>query len=307
MRALAEGGAARFPGSGYPLMKPAVPVFAAAARYVGDGIRPFRPRERALEATAEETIAPVPSTGRRVMDVLFALTESESGMSVRAIADKTDNSRSSTHRILQVLFEDGYAEQRADGGYVAGPKLVELAARVFGVVPILRYADELMQRLVLEVGETCYLATFNSEELFATFVHRVESDQPLRHVQPLGSRIPLHAGAVGKAILVAAEDVDVEKIELVRFTPHTLTTRREFLKDLEASRARGYAISYEERVVGIVGVASALTSGSTVVGGLAVAIPVSRVPEELERVGETIRKYAAAISATMAAMGVKRL
>jgi IclR family acetate operon transcriptional repressor len=260
-----------------------------------------------MQASVEEPDTPVPSTARRVTDVLFALTESESGMSVRGIAERTDNSRSSTHRILQVLSEDGYAEQRADGGYVAGHKLVELGARVFGVVPILRYADELMRRLVVEVGETCYLATFNREDLFATFVHRVESDQPVRHVQPLGTRIPLHAGAVGKAILVAAEDVDLSTIELVRITPHTLTTRREFLKDLEVSRARGYAVSYEERVEGIVGVASALTSGDTVVGGLAVAIPKSRVPEEgLEGIGDAMRKYAAAISATLTAMGVKR-
>jgi IclR family acetate operon transcriptional repressor len=261
-----------------------------------------------LAATAEESVSPVPSTARRVTDVLFALTESETGMSIRAIAEKTDNSRSSTHRILQVLSEDGYTEQRADGGYAAGPKLVELAARVFGVVPILRYADELMRRLVLEVGETCYLATFDHEELFATFIHRVESDQPVRHVQPLGTRIPLHAGAVGKAILVAADDFDLNTIELVRITPHTLTKRREFLKDLEATRARGYAVSYGERVEGIVGVGSALTSGATVVGGLTVAIPESRVPEDgLEGIGETVRKYAAAISATLEAMGVKRL
>jgi IclR family acetate operon transcriptional repressor len=158
------------------------------------------------------------------------------------------------------------------------------------------------------VGETCYLATFNRDELFATFIHRVESNQPVRHVQPLGTRIPLHAGAVGKAILVASQDVNVDDIELVRFTPHTLTTRREFVKDLEASRARGYAVSYEERVEGIVGVAAALTSGDTAVGGLAVAIPVSRVPEEgLDGIGDAIRKYAAAVSATLTAMGVTRL
>jgi IclR family acetate operon transcriptional repressor len=261
-----------------------------------------------MSASLEESSTPVPSTARRVTDVLFALTESESGMSVRAIAERTENSRSSTHRILQVLSDDGYAEQRADGGYVAGAKLVELGARVFGVVPILRYIDELMRRLVEEVGETCYLATFNRDELFATFIHRVESNQPVRHVQPLGTRIPLHAGAVGKAILVASQDVNVDDIELVRFTPHTLTTRREFVKDLEASRARGYAVSYEERVEGIVGVAAALTSGDTAVGGLAVAIPVSRVPEEgLDGIGDAIRKYAAAVSATLTAMGVTRL
>ena len=261
-----------------------------------------------MSASVEEPSVPVPSTARRVTDVLFALTEHENGMSVRAIAERTDNSRSSTHRILQLLSEDGYAEQRADGGYVAGPKLVELGARVFGVVPILRYIDELMRRLVDEVEETCYLATFNREELFATFIHRVESDQPVRHVQPLGTRIPLHAVAGGKDILVADDDVDVNAIDLVRFTPRTITTRREFLKDLETARARGYAVSYEERVEGIVGVAAALTSGSVVLGGLAVAIPASRAPEDgLDGIGDAWGNDAAAVWATLTAMGVKRL
>jgi Mn-dependent DtxR family transcriptional regulator len=53
----------------------------------------------------------------RVMDTLFALSESASAISVRTIADAIGNSRSSTHRILQSLADSGYAEQRQDGGY----------------------------------------------------------------------------------------------------------------------------------------------------------------------------------------------
>jgi IclR family transcriptional regulator, acetate operon repressor len=259
-----------------------------------------------VEAGAVEATSP--SAARRVTNVLFALTESEAGLSVRAIAEKTDNSRSSTHRILLQLVEEGYAELRGDGGYVAGPKLVELSARTFGVIPILRYADQLMRRLVVELGETCYLATFNREEFFATFIHRVESDAPVRHVQPLGTRLPLHAGAVGKAILAALDSVDLNEIDLVRFTPHTITSRRAFLKDIESTRARGYAVSHAERVNDVVGIASALTSGTTVVGGLTVAIPASRIPkEDIDRVGEATTKYATAISAALTAMGIKRL
>lgn len=248
-----------------------------------------------------------PSAARRVTDVLFALTESETGLSVRAIAEKTDNSRSSTHRILLLLAEDGYAELRGNGGYAAGPKLVELSARTFGVIPVLRYAEELMGRLVSELRETCYLAAFNREESFATFIHRVESDEPVRYVQPLGTRLPLHAGAVGKAILAALDSADLNAIELVRFTPRTITSRHEFRKDIENTRARGYAVSHAERVNDVVGIASALRSGATVVGGLTVAIPVSRVSrEDIDRVGQATMRYAAAISAALTAVGVKR-
>lgn len=251
--------------------------------------------------------AQVVSIFPRVMDTLYALTESQGVLSVRTIAEATGNSRSSTHRILQSLAESGYAEQRQDGGYAVGPRLIELAARVFGVVPVLKMADSIMTQLVREVGETCYLATYSPGEPFATFIHRVESDHPVRHVQPLGTRLPLHAGAVGKAIL-AASDIDPATLDLVAFTPRTLTTKASLLKDLKRVRDLGYATSFEERVVGAAGVAAPLFSGDTLIGGLSVSIPTSRAPKDrLDAVGNAVRKRAHEFSLALTAMGVKRI
>jgi IclR family transcriptional regulator, acetate operon repressor len=243
----------------------------------------------------------------RVMDTLYALTSSEGILSVRTIAEATGNSRSSTHRILQSMAESGYAEQRQDGGYTVGPRLIELAARVFGVVPVLKIADSVMTQLEAEVGETCYLASYSPGDTYTTFIHRVESDHPLRHVQPLGTRLPLHAGAIGKAVL-AASDVDPASIELTAYTPRTLTTRTALVKDLKAIRSQGYATSVEERVVGVAGVAAPLMSGDTVVGGLSVSIPASRVPKAgLDGIGIAVRKRAQELSLALTAMGVKRI
>lgn len=251
--------------------------------------------------------APVVSLFPRVMDTLYALTASAGALSVRTIAEATGNSRSSTHRILQTLAESGYAEQRHDGSYTVGPRLIELAARVFGVVPILKIADSIMTQLVGEVGETCYLATYSHGEHFTTFIHRVESDHPVRHVQPLGTRLPLHAGAVGKAIL-AASDLDVSTLELVEFTPRTLTTKAALVKELKRIRELGYATSFEERVVGAAGVAAPLFSGDTLVGGLSVSIPTSRAPQDrLDAVGVAVRKRAQEFSSALTATGVKRI
>jgi IclR family acetate operon transcriptional repressor len=69
-------------------------------------------------------------------------------------------------------------------------------------------ADSIATELVREVGETCYLATYSRDDASTTFIHRVETDNPVRHVQALGARLPLHAGAVGKAIL-AVSGIDV--------------------------------------------------------------------------------------------------
>ncbi len=263
--------------------------------------------------TSNGDIAPsngdlAPSTARRVLDVLYALTQSPDGMSVRGISDQIGSSRSSIHRILKSLSEDEYVEQKPDGGYVVGMRMVELSARVFGVVPLLRYADESMRRLVSKVSETAYLATFDHESLYATFVHRVESTRPIRHVQPLGTRIPLHAGAVGKAILFADASIRLEDLPLTAITPHTLVDIDALRADLDESRERGYAISRQERVEGIIGVAAPVTSGDVVVGGLAVAVPIGHEPTvDIDVVGTLVRECAADISSTLRAMGVSRL
>lgn len=244
---------------------------------------------------------------QRVTDTLYALTQSAGVLSVRTIAEATGNSRSSTHRILQTLAESRYAEQREDGGYTVGPRLVELAARVFGVVPVLKIADDIMTEVVGEVGETCYLAAYTEGDTHATFVHRVESDHLVRHVQALGTRLPLHAGAVGKAILSAAV-IDLDSLDLTAYTPQTPTTVARLKQDVESARELGYATSFEERVVGVDGVAAPLISGETVVGGLTVAIPTSRAPEGgFEAIGGIVRERARELSSALTAMGVKHI
>ena len=121
----------------------------------------------------EENGARAVSSFPRIVEVLYALTGGSQQQSVRAIAEVTGNSRSATQRILRSLADTGYAEQRDDGSYAVGPRLVELSARVFGVVPVLKLADSMMSALARELGETCYLATYSRGDTFTTYIHSV--------------------------------------------------------------------------------------------------------------------------------------
>ena len=243
-----------------------------------------------------------------VLETLYALAERPEGSSIRAIAQQTGNSRSSTHRILQYLAIGGYAEQTQNGSYVVGSRLLSLSARVFGVVPVLQIAGSIMRKLVEDVGETCYLATYSPGDDFCTYVHRVESAHLVRHVQPLGGRIPLHAGAVGKAILASLPSFDFESLDLVAYTPHTLTSVEALKASLEVVHQQGYATSVEERVTGVAGVARVIKSGETVVGALTVSIPLSRVaPGGLDPIGVVVRGRADELSSALTAIGVARI
>jgi IclR family acetate operon transcriptional repressor len=243
-----------------------------------------------------------------VAETLYALAERPEGASIRSIAQETGNSRSSTHRILQYLARSGYVGQTENGGYVVGSRLLSLAARVFGVVPVLQVARSVMRSLVDDVGETCYLATYAKDANFCTYVQRLESDHLVRHVQQLGARIPLHAGAVGKAILAELPDFDLSSLEMTAFTPRTITSVRNMKNELKLVHKNGYAISIEERVIGVAGVAAAVRSGQTLVGALTVSIPMSRVPKSgLDHIGSVVRKHANELSSALTSMGVERI
>jgi IclR family acetate operon transcriptional repressor len=256
-----------------------------------------------LEASRGRGLSSFP----RIVDVLYAMTSSSQLQSVRAIAQATGNSRSATQRILKSLADAGYAEQRECGSYAVGPRLVELSARVFAAVSTLKLANSIMSRLVREIGETCHLATYSRGDRFTVYHHRVESGRVVRHIQPFGVPLPLHAGAVGKAIL-SVSDSKLDDLPLTRYTPQTPTTNTALRKDLEKARAAGYATSFGERVAGMIGVAAPLMAGDSVVGSLAVAIPTWRPPRDgIDHVGRTVRKYAEELSLQLTGMGAKRI
>lgn len=247
------------------------------------------------ELEADATASSVSAT-YRVTAVLYALTEPGEGLSVRAVAERTATSRSAAHRILQALVDEGYAVQGAGGRYVAGPKLLQLAARAFTGTSAIQLADSIMNGLVDEVGETAYLGSFLPEEKAVTFVHRVECTHPLRYIQPLGVPLPLDRGAIGKAILADA----VKNPDL----GIGVDAGTELAKDLEEIRERRYAVSFAERVQGVTGIASAVHARGMVVGGLTLAVPTVRLPrDQIGEIGEIVVRYADQISGALAALG----
>ncbi|RJT26111.1 IclR family transcriptional regulator [Mesorhizobium waimense] len=259
-------------------------------------------------STAQDETAQSGGLINLVADTLFALTEKSEGLSIRAIAQATDNSRSSTHRILQALSRSDFVQQSESGSYVVGPRMLMLAARVFGVVPVLQIAHVIMKDLVQELGETCYLATFSEADGHATYVHRIENDHPVRYIQALGSTIPLHAGAVGKAILAALPDFDLGKLDMKVYTPNTQSSLTELKASVALARKNGYATSIEERVVGVGGAAAAVRSGDRVIGALTVSVPKNRIPPDgLDKIGLCVSKHAEALSSMLTAIGVERI
>ncbi len=71
----------------------------------------------------------------------------------------------------------------------------------------------------------------------------------------VGSRLPLHCSAAGRALMMGMADAAVRSLfagqPLERFTPRTITSVRELLRELAASRQRGYGVCDEEIELGV--------------------------------------------------------
>ena len=182
---------------------------------------------------------------------LFARTDQP--LTLSDVARVVDLNTTTTHRILATLVRERLlANDAASERYRIGPDslfLFAAAARRYGIAA----ARSELEVLAGVTHETSALGVLDGDD--AIMVLQVESDMPLRFSRALGTRIPWHVSALGKAILAFSSDdlaVVVEAHgELRRFTDHTIIDKARLVAELEEVRGRGWAINDNERYDGV--------------------------------------------------------
>ena len=184
--------------------------------------------------------------------LLEALAESKYGLSVNDIARKISFGKSTTHRALQALEKEKYAiKDPLTNRYKSGPAILNIAFNYIADFKLRKLARPILRRIVDAINENVYLCVFVNETLY--FVDRVESNYPVRYVNPMGKRQFLHAGAPGKAILAYLPPDHIESIiakGLPKYTDHTITDPGKLRQELIDIRKLGYAVSASEFSVG---------------------------------------------------------
>src|SRR5687768_12816876 len=195
----------------------------------------------------------------RALRLLAAVADSDGDLGVTDIAAVTGLSVSTAHRLLRALVTAGLiAQDAATERYHLGSALVTMGRRAEARLGFDRMLPEL-RALAARTGESVNVGTRIGDEVL--IVLHVGSSQPLRFDQPVGSRVPVHASAMGKALLAAAPDPAAAVAALgplVPITGATLTTPASLLRDVEATRARGWAINDGERDPGVRTIGAAL-------------------------------------------------
>ncbi|HEU0288086.1 MAG TPA: IclR family transcriptional regulator [Nocardioidaceae bacterium] len=183
----------------------------------------------------------------RAVAVLRLLDTADQPLELHEIADTLGLARTTTHGIVTTLRELGLVGQIHDHGPMHGRYEVAEAARLFGrggpdPHELRSLAMNWADSLAAQTGLAVTLGVPTRSDVLV--VHHVFRPDGTPQQLAVGQRRPLHASALGKALLAFASSGvrRLQGTELTPYTKRTIRTHQELTDALAAVRQDGFAI-----------------------------------------------------------------
>ncbi|HEV2427454.1 MAG TPA: IclR family transcriptional regulator [Acidimicrobiales bacterium] len=211
----------------------------------------------------------------RAADLLTRVVDAPGSVTFTELAESTGLAKSTTSRLLTALERNGLLRREAGGAFVPGAAFVRYAQRAQPDADLLSVAGPHLERLAGATGETINLGVVRAGQVEQ--IAQVDSRHVLGLTNWLGRAEPLHATALGKALLFSGA-AEPPAGRLARLTASTITSRTALAKDLAAARVRGWALADGELEPGLVAVAAPVRrADGTAIAALSASGPDSRL------------------------------
>lgn len=239
----------------------------------------------------------------RALDMLDLLA-AHPGLTLSEVAERMEQSPSTVHRLLHSLAARGMVESDpATQAWNIGPATFRLGSAFMRRSGIVERARPILQNLMKHTGETANLGILNGDAVL--FVSQAETHETIRAFFPPGTRSPLHASGIGKALLAFGRDEVLRSYldgsTLTRFTDKTLTTPEALTEDMARIRSRGFSFDDEERTRGMRCIAAPVFDlTGEAIAGVSVSGPTHRIGHEhVKTLGAVVAAAAAELSQAM--------
>ncbi len=236
----------------------------------------------------------------RALTVLVAAARQD-GVSLSELAQSLDIPTATTHRILTTLQKRDFLrfdETRQD--WTIGIEAYRTGVAYLKRTDLSDVGRPVMRRLMEETGETANLAVPDGAEV--VFIGQVETGNPIRAFFPPGSRTPMHASGIGKAILAVLSEERRKTLlsgaGLRGFTDQTHVTRDALFDDLVRTAARGWSFDRNERHDGMSCIGAAIFNDrGEPCAGISISGPSSRFTDaRLPEFGLAVKRAATRIT-----------
>ncbi len=235
-------------------------------------------------ATPESVKGYVVGPVQRALDVLIALGTARRPLALTEICHSVRMPKTTVFRYLHTLTSRGFvAHDPTTDLYRLGSRLFELGQLAGDQLRIRDVAMPVMHRLRAQFNETVNLGVMDGKEI--VYLEMVESHHALRMQATLGSRDPVYATALGKAMLAHVEEARWREHLPPRLAPRTGRTVSSLpaLKEvLAAVRRQGYALDDEENEDGARCIGAPIFDyAGQVKAAVSVSAPVNRLTDAL--------------------------
>jgi IclR family transcriptional regulator, KDG regulon repressor len=231
--------------------------------------------------------------------------QSERAPSAADLAAVLDLPRTTVHELLRTLVNLRYLEELpgAPRHYRLGIKPFELGNVYAAGLDLAREGRRAAQRIAEQCQETVHVAIRDGTDVI--YVAKVDSTHPVRMVSATGRRLPAHVTAVGKMLLSAVPDDELDRLypeaTLEPMTADSIGDREELRHVLEQVRHDGVAWDECESNAAVNCVAAPVYDHSgEIVAAMSISVPTVRwSARQAARYAQLVRHGATDLSARL--------
>ncbi|MEA3123893.1 MAG: hypothetical protein QOD67_912 [Caballeronia sp.] len=235
----------------------------------------------------------------------LAILEAAAGgaRDLRSIGAALGTTRSTTHRLVSSLVQARYLRQ-VGGGYLLGPKLIELGTIALEQMPLTAVARPHLQVLAEHTHDTIHLGVRDGDDVL--YIDKIPGTRGLEMRSRVGHRMPLASTGIGKAMMLDLPPETWKKLleashrvlAKVSFKPDHQPDIDTFIQRMTRYSQGGFTFDLEENEASIRCVAAPVRDASgAIVAALSVASTIPYMPSErMEELIPVVQREARAIS-----------
>jgi IclR family transcriptional regulator, blcABC operon repressor len=197
------------------------------------------------------TSSPAVTMAAAILDILASVSPTALGPS--EIGRRLGAAKSSVANVCGALTAAGLL-RREGTAYVLGHRLAELGATYLEGINEVKAFNAVCEERMPARRETVQMAVFRPG-LEVAHVARWDGTFRIQLILDMGQHLPATCTATGKALLAALPPAELEQRlasgPLPRFTERSITDPAALRADLDATRARGWAVDDEELSDGV--------------------------------------------------------
>lgn len=216
------------------------------------------------------------ASGIRVLEII---ADSESAVSLSEIAKHLNTSKTTATRICYTLSELQLLQRNENNRYRLTPNILKFGYGALRAMGWRNIAKFYIEKLSNEIQETISLTVLDETEVM--FLLRIRHGDFFPFDAGIGSKLPAHCAATGKAILAFLpadkRQLILDKMNFRSLTVHSVKSPELFLKELEDTKQKRYALNYEEVSIGVCGVAAPIIDPKgTAIASVSISTATSR-------------------------------